>query len=178
MGKVPAINFNHIDDDLSEADIRMLARLYLTYHRKCWCYKQLFKSLKRKDLALHLVSPGLVAVGATSSVYVNPIALTATGLGMVLHALAKKKNYPKKVETCRFAYTSYQKELNSLRGYLRGNEFSEPILLFELGRLDDTIADLCPLIPDKLSMKYYKKFDVSLPGPPVPREKIASETDV
>ena len=60
MGKVPAINFNHIDEALSEANIRMLARLYLTYHRKCWCYKQLFKSLKRKDLALHLVSSGLV----------------------------------------------------------------------------------------------------------------------
>ena len=104
----------------------------------------LIKSLKRKDLALHLVSSGLVAVGATLSVYVNPIALSATGLGMVLHALAKKKNYPKKVETCRFTYTSYQKELNSLRGYLRGNEFSEPLLLFELGRLGDT-SPICVL---------------------------------
>ena len=82
---------------------------------------------------------------------------------VTLHALTMKKNYPKKVEACRFAYTSYQKMLNTLRGYLRGKEFHKNILLFETNRLDDLVIDMCSLIPDKLSRKYYKRFKVNLP---------------
>ena len=142
----------------------MLTQLYLTYHRRCWCYRKLFRSFKRKVLALHVTSAGLGAVCATLCVFVNPIALSVAGLGAVLHAVTMKKNYPK-VEICRFVYTSYQKVLNTLKGCLRGKEFHKNILLFELNRLDDLVTDMCPPIPDKLSRKYNEKFKVDFPEP-------------
>lgn len=125
MGKTNVICFNHVDEGLSQDEVRMLSQYYHTTHHRCWCYKQLFHSFKRKDLALYLSSYVLVAVGAGVGVFINPVALAVTGLGVVLNALTKKKNYPKKVEACRFAYTSYQKELNTLKGYIRGMDFSE-----------------------------------------------------
>ena len=162
---IPAINFNHIDDDLSESDIRMLTQLYLTYHNRCWCYRKMFRSLKRKDLALHVTSARLGAVGATVRVFVNLIALNVVRLGAVLHAVTLKKNYPKKVEACQFAYTCYQKELSTLKGCLQGKEFHKDILLLELNRLDDLVTDMCLPTLDELSRNYYKKFKVDFPGP-------------
>ena len=112
-----------------------------------------------------MTASGLGVVGAVVGVYVNYIVLAVSGLGMTLHALIMKKNYPKKANACRFAYTSYQKELNTLKGCLRGKEFNEDTLLFELNRLDDLVIDMRPLISDKLSRKYYKTFKINFPGP-------------
>ena len=67
---------------------------------------------------------GLGVVGAVVSACVNPIALAVSGLGVTLHALTMKKNYSTKVEACRFAYTSYQKELNTLRGAVEEKSFT------------------------------------------------------
>ena len=91
---IPAINYNHIDDALLESDVRMLTQLYFTYHHRCWCYRKLFRSFKRKDLALHMTASGLGVVGAVG-VCVNSIALDVSGLGVTLHALTMKKNYSK-----------------------------------------------------------------------------------
>ena len=84
---IPPINFNHIDDDLSDSDIRMLTQLYLTYDYRCWCYRKLFRSFKRKDLVLQMTSAVLGVVSAVVGVCVNPIALVVGGLGATLHAL-------------------------------------------------------------------------------------------
>ena len=156
--KSPIINFNYIDKNLDNETVQMLRKLYNTYHLKCWCYKQLFKSFKRKDLALNLTSAAFVAAGATIGGIVSPIALVAAGVGVLLQAVNKKKNYSKKIELCKFAYTNYQKELNALRGYLRGESFKKDILLFDLNKLDDLITDQCPFITDSLKKRYYKKF--------------------
>ena len=97
-------------------------------------------------------------------VFVNAIALNVVGFGAVIHAVTMKKNYLNKVEPYRFAYTGYQKKLNTLKGCLRGKEFHEDILLFELNRLNDFVTDMCPHIPDKLRKKNYEKFKVDFPG--------------
>ena len=112
-----------------------------------------------------MTASGLGVVGAVVGVCVNYIVLAVSGLSMTLHALIMKKNYPKKANACRFAYTSYQKELKTLKGCLRGKEFNEDTLLFELNRLDDLVIDMRPLISDKLSRKYYKTFKINFPGP-------------
>ena len=136
----------------------MLKEIYKTYHLKCWCYKQHFKSFKKKDLAVNLASGILVATGAAVGGLVNPIALTVTGLGVILQVVIKKKKYPEKIEQCKFAFTNYQKELNALRGYLRGEPFDKTILLFNLNKLDDLVADKCPFSPDQIKKSYFKKF--------------------
>ena len=82
--KIPIISFNYIDKDLPPETIDMLKEIYKTYHLKCWCYKQYFKSFKKKDLAVNLTSGILVATGAAVGGLINPIALTVTGLGVIL----------------------------------------------------------------------------------------------
>ena len=54
-------NWNHISDELSDAQIEELKSYYKIYHRKCWAYKQAVKRIKngnywgiRCPLYLHL----------------------------------------------------------------------------------------------------------------------------
>ena len=158
--KVPVISFNYIDKQLPPDTTKMLKEIYKTYHYRCWCYKQLYNSFKKKDLAVNLSSGILVATGATVGGLVNPIALAVSGLGVLLQVIIRKKKYPKKIEQCQFAYTNYQKELNAFRGYLRGEPFDKSIVLFNLNKLDDMVADKCPFIPDPIKKKYFRKFRV------------------
>ena len=72
--------------------------------------------------------------------------------------LSKKKNYPKRIELSKFAYTNYQKELNALKGYLRGKPFDKETLLIDLNKLDDLVADQCPTIRDSIRAAYNRKF--------------------
>ena len=39
-------NWNHISDELSDAQIEELKSYYKTYHKNCWAYKQAVKRLK------------------------------------------------------------------------------------------------------------------------------------
>ena len=156
--KLSVFNFNYIDKNLTDESVYMLKNFYKTYHLKCWCYKQLYKSFKIKDLAINISSATLIAVGAAVGTFINPIALASAGLGGILQVLSKKKNYPKKIEQCKFAYANYQKELNALKGYLRGKPFDKSILLFDLNKLDDLVVDQCPIIRDSIRKKYYRKF--------------------
>ena len=63
----------------------------------------MFRSFKRKDLALQMTSSGLGIVGALVGVCVNSIVLAVSRLGVTLHALTMKKNYSKNVETCQLS---------------------------------------------------------------------------
>lgn len=54
----------------------------------------------------------------------------------------------------KFAYTSYQKVLNLIRSYLRGDDFNMERLTIELNWLDDQVTDLCPTVD-----KYISKYD-------------------
>ena len=59
---------------------------------------------------------------------------------------------------CKFAYTSYQKVLNEIRSYLRGEKYDIEKLTLELNWLDNQITDLCPIV-DKFKAKYDKIFE-------------------
>ena len=43
-------NWNHISSDLTEDQIEELKSYYITYHRKCWAYKQATKRFKKWKL--------------------------------------------------------------------------------------------------------------------------------
>ena len=43
------INFNHIDESLTESQIDELKSCYRTYHKKCGLLKKLIKSLKKEN---------------------------------------------------------------------------------------------------------------------------------
>ena len=114
-------DFNHISKDLSEDIEKTLKNFYKFYHKKWWCYNKAFKSNKRKSISLTILSAGSIISGAAAGgITLNPIILgVLTSLGVISKVLPKFKKYDKKVESTRYASTTYKKVLDALRMYLR-----------------------------------------------------------
>ena len=153
------MNFNHISENLNEDEVIKLKTLYETYHRLYKCYEMKFKRLKRLKTLLEMSSIFLTVSGVIiGSVTLNPIILgSITGSGVLIQGFLTKSDINKRVNMCRFAYTSYQKILVQLKSYLRGIEYNENELLSDMKTIDDIIIDQCPSI-EKMSEIYSKKF--------------------
>jgi hypothetical protein len=50
-------------------------------------------------------------------------AIAFGAVGIILSVVAKKKNYPRKIEMCEFAYTNYHKILNKIRTCFKRGRF-------------------------------------------------------
>ena len=150
------IGFNHISDSLSYDEVNKLQTLYRSYHRLQMCYKWKYKKLRRLKLSLELSSIGLTTSGAiTGSITLNPILLCLlTGSGIMVQAYLTKSDLNKRVDRCKFAFTSYEKVLVQLKSFLRGLPYDECNFLTDLKVLDDIIIDQCPSIE-----KYFDKYD-------------------
>lgn len=118
------LEFNHIDPSLSESDITTLKDFYSHYHKKYWCFKKAYKRYKLLDETITISGAGLVIIGSiTGGITLNPIILgIINGAGVLMASIGKKKNYKKKMEMSRIAFTSYDKVLVELRSALRGDE--------------------------------------------------------
>ena len=153
------MEFNHISTSLDEDEISKLKALYRTYHRLYKCYQWKYKKLKRLKLTLELSSIGLTTIGSiTGLATLNPIILgSLAGPGVLIQAYLVKSDLNRMVNMCRFAYTSYEKILVQLRGFLRGLSYDESNFLTDLKILDDIVIDQ-PLSADKYFDKYNKTF--------------------
>ena len=152
-------NWNHIADTLTEDQISKLKALYKFYHKKYWLFKMTFKYFKKAELACNIGSVLLVVTGTVvGGVTLNPIPLgTISGAGLLLKTYSEAKNYKRKIEMSKFAYTSYEKVLIDLRSFMRGLEYNDKEFLDYVKVLDDIIIDMCPLT-DKFEKKYNKVF--------------------
>ena len=150
------IGFNHISDSLSYDEVNKLKTLYRSYHRLQMCYKWKYKRLRRLKLSLELSSISLTTVGAIlGGVTLNPIILgSLTGCGIMIQAYLTKSDLNKRVDRCKFAFTSYEKVLVQLKSFLRGLPYDERNFLTDLKVLDDIIIDQCPSAD-----KYYDKYN-------------------
>ena len=119
--------FNHIDPSLSESDVTTLKDFYRHYHKKYWCFKKAYKRYKRLDETITISGAGLVIIDSiTGGVTLNPIVLDIiNGAGVLVASTGKVKNYKKKMEMSRIAYTTYDKVLVELRSALRGDELNK-----------------------------------------------------
>ena len=153
------IGFNHISDSLSYEEVNKLKTLYRSYNRLKMCYKWKYKRLRRLKLSLELSSIGLTTVGAiVGGVTLNPIILgSLTGSGIMIQAYLTKSDLIRRVDRCRFAFTSYERVLVQLKSFLRGLPYDESNFLTDLKVLDDIIIDQCPSA-DKYYDKYNKIF--------------------
>ena len=153
------ISFNHISNQLNPEEVNKLKALYKTYHRLYKCYEMKYKRLKRLKLSLEMSSIFLTVSGVIiGSVTLNPIILSSiSGSGVLIQGFLTKSDINKRVNMCRFAYTSYQKILVQLKSYLRGIEYNENELLSDIKIIDDIIISECPSI-EKMSEIYSKKF--------------------
>ena len=83
---------------------------------------------------------------------------TLTGVGLILKAVASLKKYDKKTEQANFARIEYQKILDEIRFYLRGEAFDEKVFLDKLKMKDNIITDYCMEIPLSVQRNYEKKY--------------------
>ena len=78
----------------------------------------------------------------TGGITLNPIILVViNGCGIVVTNIGKMKNYKKKIEMSKIAFTTYEKVLVELRSALRGDEFYTILtkLLLQIDMQRDTI---------------------------------------
>ena len=154
------IGFNHISNSLSYDEVNKLKTLYRSYHRLQMVYKWKYKRLRRLKLSLELSSIGLTTAGAiVGGITLNPIILgLLTGIGIMIQAYLTKSDLNKRVDRCKFAFTSYERVLVQLKSFLRGLPYDESNFLTDLKVLDEITIDLCPSV-DKYSDKYDKVFN-------------------
>ena len=97
-------HFNHIDKSKTKEEIQEIKELYKFYHYKYWCHRQAFKL----NLAINMSSTGLIVIGAVpGGLTANPAILgSISGAGLVLKTLSDTKNYKRKIEMSKFAFSS------------------------------------------------------------------------
>ena len=96
------------------------------------------------------------AIGTIAgAITLNPIVLgVISGSGLILSTFTEAKNYKRKIEICKFAYTTYEKILIDLRSYLRGVKFNKVQFFTEIRLIDQMITDLCPSVSIRFVAKY------------------------
>ena len=119
--------FNHIHESLSKSDVTTLKDFYSHYYKKYWYFKRSYKSYKFLDEVFAISGICLVAIGTIAGgITLNPVVLgVINGAGVVVAGIGKKKNYMRKIEMSRIAFTTYEKVLVELRSALRGDEFNK-----------------------------------------------------
>ena len=154
--------FNHIDKSLTEEDVKILKHFYSHYHKKYWCYKKCYKRYKFLDDVFSISGISLVAIGTIAGgITLNPIVLgVVNGAGVIVAGITKKKDFKKKIEKTKLAYTTYEKVLVELRSALRGDEWNKQEFIDRIKILDEIIIDHCPSSADNFVEKYKKKFNI------------------
>ena len=71
--------------------------------------------------------------------------------------IGKKKNYKRKIEMSRIAFTTYEKVLVELRSALRGDSWDKQEFIERMKLIHEIIIDQTPLV-DRFVSKYNKKF--------------------
>ena len=147
--------FNHIDKSLSESDIHIIKNFYSHYHKKYWCFKKLYKRFKLLDDVFTISGIGLVSIGTiVGGITLNPIILRViNGAGVILTGIGKNKNYKRKIEMTKIAFTTYEKVLVELRAALRGDEWNKEEFVDRMKLIDELIIDQTP-VADKFVKKY------------------------
>ena len=153
--------FNHIDKSLSKTEIETIKDFYKHYHKKYWCFKRCYKSYKNLDDFFTITGISLVAIGTIAGgITLNPVVLgVINGAGIIVAGIGKNKNYKKKIELSRIAYTTYEKTLVELRSALRGDEWNKQDFVERMKLIDEMIIDQTPL-SDRFAKKYKNKFSL------------------
>ena len=127
MKKYSVFEFNHIDNLLSEEEIKTLKEFYKYYHKKFWCFKKTYKHFKILDESITITGILLVIIGTiTCGLTLNPIIRgVINGFGILLTNFGKMKNYKKKMEMTKIVFTTYDKVLVELRSAMRRDEFDK-----------------------------------------------------
>ena len=141
------LEFNHTDKSLSESDIETLKDFYRHYHKKFWCFKKSYKRFKVLDQIITISGICLLIIGTiTGGITLDPVIIgVLNGASVLVASIGKSKNYKKKIEMAKIAFTTYEKVLVELRSALRGDDFNKNEFIDIMKIVDETIIDQTPL---------------------------------
>ena len=100
-----------------------------------------------------MVAIGTIAGGIT----LNRVVLGVVNGAGVVAGIGKKKNYKRKIEMSRIAFTTYL--LTIYRAALRGDDFNKQEFIERMKLIDEMIIDQTP-IADRFVSRYNKKFNL------------------
>ena len=99
----------------------------------------------------------------TGGITLNPVILdVVNGAGVILTNFGKTKNYKKKIEMTKIAFTTYEKVLVELRSALSRDEFNRNEFIDKMKLIDEMIIDQTPLA-DRFVKKYNHKWGDAKP---------------
>lgn len=158
--KRDVFSFNHIDTSIDEATLSMIRTFYRFYHRRWWTFRKTYRYYKQISLSCKLGSSSLIISGTIAGgVTLNPVVLgIIAGAGLLLKTFTDYKRFEKKIEMCKYAYTTYEKVLSDLRSCLRGKSFDHDSFINEVKHIDETVTDLCPSITSQIDKQYEVRF--------------------
>ena len=141
--KKDIFEFNHIDNLLSEDEIKTLKEFYEYYHKKFWCFKKTYKHFKILNESINISGILLMIIGTISGgLTMNPIIFgVVNSAGILLTNFGKMKNYKKKIEMTKIALTTYEKVLIELRSAMRGDDFNKDLFIDKMKVIDEMIID-------------------------------------
>ena len=116
MKKSCIFNLNHIDTNLSQKEIDKYKQWYYFYHKLHICCQWKYKKLTKLKLSLDMTGIGLTVLRTIlGSLTLNPVILRSiSGTGILISSYSVKSCLEKKIEQCKFAYTSYHKILTEI----------------------------------------------------------------
>ena len=157
--KQSIFDFNHIDPQIQEEELKEIKNLFRFYHKRFWCLKRAHSRFKKMNLLMNCTSSGLIAIGTIAgAATMNPIVLgVISGVGLIMKTAMEMKNLKSKIEMSKFAFTTYEKTLSDLRFALRGGNFDQTQFLSSMEAIDGIVIDL-GLDWEKFENKWKEKF--------------------
>ena len=150
--------WNHISERLSKEQVDELKSYYSTYHKKCWAYKRALKKFKKMKLAgdslsIIFASGGIAALAATGGIAL----VTVSSVALLIQGWMSHQSLDMKIQSCTYAYQSYNHLLIMIQDALRSGDFNKEELFNSMNNVDSYVTDNSPVI-DKYYRKYNKKF--------------------
>ena len=150
--------WNHISERLTKEQVDELKSYYSTYHKKCWAHKRALKKFKKMKFAGNALSILFASGGIASAIATGGIALVAVTSGaLLILSWMTHQSLDMKIQSCTYAYQSYNHLLIMIKDALRSGEFNRDELLNSMNNVDGYVTDNSPVV-DKYYRKYNKKF--------------------
>ena len=119
------------------------------------------RALKRYKLIRHLgntvslltASGGIASAIATGGITLVPISTVA----LLVKGYMEHQNLDIKIQTCTYAYQSYQHLLIMIKNVMRSGAFDKEILINSMANIDNFVTDNSPVV-DKFFKKYDEKY--------------------
>ena len=148
-------DWNHISSRLTEDEKEELKSCYKVYRRKCWAFKRALKRYKLLRYLGNTVSLLTASGGIASAIATRGITLVAIStVALLVKGYIEHQNLDIKIQTCTYAYQSYQHLLIMIKNVMRSGASDEEILINCMANINYFVTDNSPVVDN-----FFKKYD-------------------